>query len=192
MIALDEFALQSVPYTYYAWAKKNTKPTILSDERHRQKLNGFLTVDVQRGTTRVDFNGQSTTEEAVMVVVLTVLLYLQKGFNQLTFLLDNARIHGKRMETGVYELLTEIAQHVALPEFSLSFWHTPSYSPQLNPAEYLIHEVRRKGLYNVPCTLTVHEKAERIQNQLARGSPMTDLQMRRLLDFIARSKVKRF
>ena len=96
------------------------------------------------------------------------------------------------MEVRVYELLTEIAQHVKLPAFSLSFWHTPSYSPQLNPAEYLLHEVRRNGLYNVPCTLTVHEKAERIQNQLARGSPMTDLQMRKLLDFIARSKVKRF
>ena len=192
MIALDEFALQSLPYPHYAWAKKNTKPRIPSDERHRQKLNGFLTVDVQRGTTRVDFNRHSTTEEAVMVVVLTVLIYLQKGLNQLTFLLDNARIHGKKMEVGVHELLAEIGPHVELPEFSLSFWHTPSYSPKLNPAEYLIHEVRRNGLYNVPCTLTVHEKTERIKNQLARGSPMTDLQMRNLLGFIARSKIKRF
>ena len=147
---------------------------------------------MQRGTTRVDFSQNSTTEEAVMVVVLTVWVYLQKGRNRLTFLLDNARIHGKRMEVGVHEWLTEIAQHLELPAFSLSFWHTPSYSPQLNPAEYLIHEVRGKGLYNVPCTLTVHEKAERIQNQLARGSPMTDLPMCQLLDFIARSKVKRF
>lgn len=192
MIALDEFALQSLPYTHYAWAKKNTKPRIPSDERHRQKLNGFLTVDVQRGTTRVDFNGQSTTEEAVMIVVLTVLVYLQKGFSTLTFLLDNARTHGKLMETRAHELLNEIAQQLGLPEFSLCFWHTPRYSPQLNPAEYLIHEVRRNGLYNVPCTLSVQEKAERIQNQLARGSPMTDLQMRNLIDFIAHSKVKRF
>ncbi|MDO9268910.1 MAG: hypothetical protein Q7T96_07340 [Methylobacter sp.] len=74
----------------------------------------------------------------------------------------------------------------------LAFGITPCYSPQLDPAKYLIHEVRRKGLYNVPCTVPVQEKAERIQNQLARGSPMTDLQMRKLLDFIARSKVKRF
>ena len=192
MIALDEFALQSEPYTHYSWANKNTKPKIPSNERHRQKLNGFLTVDVQRGTTRVDFDGQSTTQEVVMVVVLTVLVYLQKGLSQLTFLLDNAKTHGKRMENQVNELLAEIAQQQVLPAFSLSFWHTPSYSPQLNPAEYLIHEVRRNGLYNVPCTLTVLEKAERIRNQLARGSPMTDLQMRSLLDFIARSKVKRF
>ncbi len=96
------------------------------------------------------------------------------------------------MAAGVHELISEVALHVVLPAFSLCFWHTPSYSPQLNPAEYLIHEVRRNGLYNVPCTLTVQEKAERIRNQLTRGSPMTDLQMRRLLDFIARFKIKRF
>lgn len=50
LIALDEFALQSVPYTHYAWAEKNSKPKIESDERHREKLNGFLAVDVTEGT----------------------------------------------------------------------------------------------------------------------------------------------
>lgn len=192
MIALDEFALQSTPYTHYAWAEKNSKPKIRSDERHRQKLNGFLTVDVQRGSTRVDFKQQSSTETVIGIVVLTVLIYLQQGFRQLTFLLDNAKIHGRKMEDGVQQWLAGIAGQVTLPEYTLSFWHTPSYSPRLNPAEYLIHEVRRKGLYQVPCTFTVQEKAERIKQQLARGSPMDDQQMQRLLDFIAHSKIKRF
>jgi transposase len=71
---------------------------------------------------------------------------LQKGFNQLTFLLNNAKTHGKRMERGEQELLAEIAQQMMLPEFTLDFWHTPSYSPQLNPVEYLIHAVRRNSL----------------------------------------------
>jgi transposase len=190
LIALDEFAVQSVPYTHYAWATKNTKPRIFSDERHRQKMNGFLTVDVQRGTTHVEIKAQSTTEEAIIVIALTVLIYLQKGINQLTFLLDNARIHGKRMEAGVKELLDEIAQQITLPVFSLSYWHTPSYSPQLNPAEYIIHEVRRNGLYNVPCSLTLREKTDRIQDQLARSSPMTEQQMKKLISFIARYKVR--
>jgi len=189
---LDEFALQSTPCTHYVWAEKNTKPKIWSDERHRQKLNGFLSVDVQRGSIRVDFKKQSSTERVVGIVVQTVLIYLQRGFNHLTFLLDNAKVHGKKMEASVHQWLTEIAQQVELPAFTLSFWHTPRYSPRLNPAEYLIHEVRRNGLYQVPCTLTLQEKAERIRTQLARGSPMNDQQMRRLLDFIARSKVKRF
>lgn len=181
-----------MPCTHYAWAVKNTKPKIPSDERSRKKLNGFLTVDVQRGNTQVEFKGKSKTEDAVRVIVLTTLIYLQKGFKILTFLLDNARIHGKKMEAGVNQLLAEIARQVSLPSYSLNFWHTPRYSPKLNPAEYVIHEVRRNSLYHVPCTMSLNEKAERIQTHLARGSPMTDRQMHNLIDFIARTKVKRF
>jgi len=147
---------------------------------------------VQSGQTRVDFKENSTTEESVMIIVLTTLIYLQKGFRKLTFLLDNARIHGKKMEVGVQKLLVELSLLEEIPKFSLDFWHTPSYSPKLNPAEYLIHEVRRNGLYNAPCTLTVQDKAQRIQDQLARGSPMTDIQMKKLIDFITSTKVKRF
>lgn len=192
MIALDEFALQSVPYTHYAWAEKNTKPRIDSDEQHRKKLNGFLAVDVTRGDTYVEFKPQSTTAEAVFVIVLIILIYMQKGFTTLTFLLDNAKIHGIKMETEVQRLLAQISLQHALPAVTLLFWHTPSYSPRLNPAEYVIHEVRRQGLYNVPCSLTVQQKAERIKTQLARGSPLNADQMRHLVRFILRQKIRRF
>jgi transposase len=178
LIALDEFALQSVPYTHYAWAEKNTKPKIESDEKHREKLNGFLAVDVTRGDTHVEFKTHSTTAEEVFVIVLISLIYLQKGVTTLTFLLDNARIHGAKMEAGVQQLLAEIALQRTLPALRLLFWHTPSYSPKLNPAEYVIHEVRRNDLYNVPCSLTVQQKAERIKAQLARGSPLNAQQMK--------------
>lgn len=33
LLAMDEFALQSVPDTHYAWAGRNTAPSVLSDER---------------------------------------------------------------------------------------------------------------------------------------------------------------
>jgi hypothetical protein len=192
LIALDEFALQSTPYTHYAWTEKNTKPKIESDERHRQKLNGFLTVDVQRGTTRVDFKKQSSTEMAVGVVVMPVLMYLQKGFKQLTFVLDNAKIHGNKMEASVHQWLADIAQQVSLPEFTLDFWHTPSYSPQLNLLSTLSMKCGETGYIKSLVLFTVQQKAERIGTQLARGSPMDEQQMRGLLDYIARSKVKRF
>ncbi|CAA9890152.1 conserved hypothetical protein [Candidatus Methylobacter favarea] len=41
LIASDEFALQSTPYSHYAWVEKNTKPKMPSDERHRQNLTVF-------------------------------------------------------------------------------------------------------------------------------------------------------
>jgi transposase len=168
--------------------KKNTKPKIESDEQHREKLNGFLAVDVTRGDTHVEFKKHSTTAEAVFVIVFIILVYMQKGFTKLTFLLDNARIHGAKMEAGVQQLLAEIALQRTLPPLTLLFWHTPSYSPKLNPAEYIIHEVRRNGLYNVPCSLSVQQKAERIKAQLARGSPLNAQQMNNLVGFILRQK----
>ena len=63
-----------------------------------EKSNDFLTVDVQRVSTHVYFNRHSTTEEQAMVVVLTMLVYLQKELSQLTFLLENAKIHGMRID----------------------------------------------------------------------------------------------
>lgn len=116
------------------------------------------------------------------------MCYMQKGFTTITFLLDNARIHGTKMEIEVQRLLAEITLQLALPQLKLLFWHTPSYSPKLNPAEYIIHEIRRQGLYNVPCSLTVGQKAERIKSQLARGSPLNAQQMSNLVGFILGQK----
>ena len=61
-----------------------------------------------------------------------------------------------------------------------------SFTPQFNPAEHLIHDVRRNGLYHVPCTLTLKEKAERIKNHSVAGSPMMDQQVWKLIGLIAR------
>ncbi|MDP2201037.1 MAG: transposase [Methylicorpusculum sp.] len=192
MIALDEFALQSIPDTHYAWAQKNTKPRVLSDERHRQKMNGFLMVDVQRGDTWVEFHEDSRSEQVAGVPVTLLLSYLQQGYRQVTVLLDNARTHGKRMQDEVSRLLQELSSPSAFKDFTVNYRHTPTYSPQLNPAEYVIHAIRRNALYHVPCTLSLANKVERVGAQLARGSPMNDVQMRSLLDYIARYKVKRF
>jgi transposase len=179
-----------VPYTHYGWAPKNTKPKIFSDERNRKKINGFLAVDAQRGTTNVEFNQQSTHQEIALFIVFIALFYLQHGINHITFLLDNARIHGKLMEEKAQELLTEIGQQIELPSFTILFWHTPAYSPDMNPAEYVIHLIRQKGLYQVPCTFTVEEKAQRIRNQLLQGSPMNEKQMLKLTKHIGKIKDK--
>lgn len=191
LIAIDEFALQRTPDTHYAWAVKNTQPKVASDERHREKLNGFMAVDVQRGTTQVQFDEHSDSETVAEWIVLTLLIYLQKGLTHLTVLLDNASTHQKRMKEQVIAWLKELESEVQMPSFTLEFWHVPKYSPELNPAEYVIHLIRQTSLYHLPCDLTLQNKVERVQTHLAQKSPMTDQQMKNLIDFIARYKVKR-
>lgn len=186
-MALDEFALQSVPDTHYAWAPKNTAPTVPSDERNRTKLNGFLDVDLQQGTTHVGFRKEAKTNDAVVMVVLLVLRYVQAGFHWITVILDNATIHRGAMKSAVAELLAEIAENPAwaeLKNINVEFLHTPSYSPKFNPAEYLIHRVRQDALYHLPRTFTLQGKAERVQRHLAQGPPLTPEQMRNLLRHI--------
>jgi len=186
-VALDEFALQSVPDTHYAWSPKNTAPAVPSDERNRTRLNGFLSVDLQRGTTHVDFRQESKTADAVVIILLLVLRYAQAGYRWITVVLDNATIHRGAMKSAVAELLAVIAENPAwagLQSLHLAFLHTPAYSPKPNPAEYLIHRVRQDALYHLPCTFTLQGKAERVQRHLAQGPPLTPGQMRNLLRHI--------
>ena len=186
-MALDEFSLQSVPDTHYAWAPKNTAPTVPSDERHREKMNGFLSVDLQRGTTHVDFREEGKTEDAVVAVLLLVLRYARMGYRWITVILDNATIHRAAMKSAVSELLAVIGETRAwagLANVNLAFLHTPPYSPAFNPAEYLIHRVRQDALYHLPCTFTLRDKSERVQRHLAQGPPMTPKQMENLLRHI--------
>lgn len=185
MVAMDEFALQSLPDTHYAWAERNTAPRVPGDERRRARLNGFLTVDLRRGTTEVQFRPEGKTPDVVFVLVLTVLLYVQRGCRRITVILDNARTHRHDMQTAVKALLAEIgAQWEAVAATTVEFLHTPAYSPAFNPAEYLIHAVRQEALYHLPCTYTLPQKAERVRRHLAQGAPFTPQQMNKLLRHI--------
>ena len=186
-MALDEFALQSVPDTHYAWAPRNTAPAVPSDERNRTRLNGFLSVDLQRGTTHVDFRQESKTADAVVAILLLVLRYAQAGYRWITVILDNATIHRDAMKSAVAEVLAVIAEAPAwagLANVNLAFLHTPAYSPKRNPAEYLIHRVRQDAPCRLPRTVTPQGKAGPVQARLAQGPPLTPAQMRDLLRHI--------
>ena len=132
LVALDEFALRSVPDTHYAWAERNTAPRVPSDERQRTRLNGFLTVDLHRGLTGVQFRSRGKTGDVVFVVVLTVLRYVQQGCHWITLILDNARTHRHALEVAARELLSEIAELAHWPDLkatTVEFLHTPRTRP---------------------------------------------------------------
>ena len=180
-MALDEFALQSTTCANYAWAAKNTAPKVPSNEKNRKKLNGFLAVDLGSGQATADFQPKAKTENAVLALALVVLRYARLGFRRVVFILDNCRIHGDSMKAGLAELLAEIAMAQGV---AVEFLHTPAYSPDFNPAEYLIHLVRKNSLYHLPHGLTVQERAERIRCHLAQAPPQTPQQINNILRHI--------
>jgi hypothetical protein len=154
-----------------------------SDERHRQKINGFLSVDLASGVTHADFRPRGKTEDAVFAIALLVLRYARLGYRHLLLVLDNCRIHGEGMKAALAELLAEIADTRGMV---VEYLHTPRYSPNFNPAEYLIHWVRQNALYHLPVTFTLQGKADRIQSHLAQGPPLDPKQMQNLLRHIYR------
>lgn len=178
---MDEFALRSTTDTHYAWAEKNTAPVPPSNERHREKVNGFLAVELGSGRTTVDFQAQAKTENAVFVLALIVLRYAQLGFRQIAFILDNCRIHGSKMKAAMTELLAQIALTQGV---TVTFLHTPVYSPQFNPAEYLIHLVRQQSLYHLPASMPVEARVERIRQHLGQAPPQTPQQIKNILRHI--------
>lgn len=189
LIGMDEFSLQSVPDTHYAWAERNAAPTVPSDERNRKRLKGFLTVDLVRGTTDVQFRPEAKTDDVVFVLVLMIVLSVQRGYHWITLIVDHARTHRDAMKDTIRELLTEIAtlaQWDDLKRTTVEFLHTPPYSPAYHPAEYLIHGVRQDALYHLPITFTLADKADRVHRHLAQGPPLTPEQLQNLLGHIDR------
>ena len=101
------------------------------------------------------------------MLALIVPRYAQLGCRQITFILDNRRIHGGKMKAALTALLAEIALAQGV---TVTFLHTPVYSPQFNPAEYLIHFIRRNALDQLPVSMSVNDSAERIRQPLAPSS----------------------
>jgi len=180
-VAFDEFALLSTTHCHYAWAEKNAAPKMPSNEKGRQRLNGFLAVDLGSGKTAADFQPQAKAKNVVLALAMVVLRHAALGFRRIVLVLDNCRTHGKAMKAGLAELLAEIAlaQGVAV-----DYLHTPVYSPDFNPAEYLIRLVRKNSLYHLPCGLDVRARAERIRGHLAQVPPQTPKQMANILRHI--------
>lgn len=173
--------MQSTTCTHYAWAERNTAPAVPSNEKKREKLNGFLAVDLGSGEATADFQPQAKTPNAVWVFALVVLRYARLGFRQILFILDNCTIHNDAMKAALAALLAEIplASGVAV-----EFLHTPTYSPSFNPAEYAIRLVRKDSLYHLPWGMTIKQRAERVRGHLAQAPPLNSQQVKNILRHI--------
>jgi transposase len=138
---------------------------------------------LNNGCTTVDFQPEAKTCNAVYAIALIVLRYASLGFRNILFILDNCPIHKQSMKTALAELLAEIALAQGI---AVDFLHTPAYSPKFNPAEYLIHLVRKNSLYHLPHAMTVQERAERVRRHLAQAPPQTPQQVKNILRHIYR------
>ncbi len=71
-----------------------------------------------------------------------------------------------------------------LSEIEVEFINTPTYSPDFNLAEYLIHQLRLKLLHHLPCNTSLNEVIEKIQYFLQDNRLQTPRQIKNTINHI--------
>jgi transposase len=148
---------------FYAWAEKNSRPQIPSNERKRNKFNGLLCVDVITGEEYLKLTERAKTEDIVSYFTELCRNISQQGFHKITIILDNNSTHKTKMKNLLQEELFKLGISSIL---EIEFIHTPPYSPDYNLVEYLIHQLRLTLLHHQPVGTTIEMIRAKIHQHL--------------------------
>lgn len=147
---------------YYAWAERNSKPEIPSNEkRKRNKVNGMLSVDAVTGEIYLQLKPNSKTEDVAKYLIDLCKDAYKDNIGKLMIALDNNSTHRAKMKKQLREHLQTagIADKIVV-----EFIHTPAYSPDFNLAEYEIHLLRLEKLHHLPSNTTISEIEKKLED----------------------------
>lgn len=162
IVFFDEFAVYDRPSIFYGWAEKNTRPEIPSNEKgRRNKLNGMIAVDVFTGKEYLKLKEKSKTEDVSDYFSQLCQDSVTEGFEKLTIILDNNSTHKNKMKSQLQEHLLKLK---ISDKILVNFIHTPTYSPNFNLVEYIIHLLRLKLLHHLPLGVNIQQVKEKLEN----------------------------
>ncbi len=180
IIFFDEFAVYDRPSLFYTWAEKNSRPEIASNERRRNKVNGFFCVDALTGEEYLKLSDRAKTENIVSYFAELCSDVSQQGFQKLTVFLDNNSTHKQKMQ----RLLQLELVKMKIQSFQVEFIYTPPYSTNYNLVEYLIHQLRLQLLHHQPVNTTIEEVRYRIEQYLQANQLQTPQQIKNIINHI--------
>jgi hypothetical protein len=162
LVFYDEFAVYDRPSLYYAWAERNSKPEIPSNEkRERNKVNGMISVDAVTGEIYLQLQPKSKAEDVAQYLADLCKDAHKDNIEKLSIALDNNSTHKKKMKN----LLNEYLQNAGIGDkIAIEFIHTPAYSPDFNLAEYEIHLLRLQTLHHLPSNITIAQIEKILEN----------------------------
>ncbi len=182
IIFFDEFAVYDRPSLFYGWAQVNTRPEVPSDERKkRNQVNGFLTVDAMSGQEYFRLSSESKTKDVVVYMTLLCDDMVKQGYSKLSIFLDNNSTHKDKMKSQLNWLLSTLGLN---EKITIEFIHIPAYSPKLNLAEYLIHQLRVKLLHHLPLGKKIADIEDEIKIYLDNHQLQTPQQIQNTIKHI--------
>ena len=98
IVFFDEFTVYDRPSLFYAWAEKNSRPQVPSNERLRNKVNGLLCVDAVTGEEYLKLKERAKTEDISSYFAELCHTCVQRGFSKLSVILDNNTTHKRKMQ----------------------------------------------------------------------------------------------
>ena len=182
IVFFDEFAVYDRPSIFYGWAQKNTRPEIPSNEKgRRNKLNGMIAVDISTGKEYLKLKEKSKTEDVSDYFVQLCQDCVREGFNKLTVILDNNSTHKNKMKFQVKEHLDNLKIE---EKITVHFIHTPSYSPNFNLVEYIIHLLRLQLLHHLPLGMNIQQVKSKLDNYFKFNQLQTPEQIQNIIEHI--------
>lgn len=185
MVFYDEFSCSNRPNTSYAWAMRNTRPKVKSNERNRARLNGLLSIDVTTGKEYLQLTPSAKTEDVTDYFLKLTTDSINQGFDQVWIILDNNSTHKQKMRLQFGEKLERFYKTHNLEKMPIvKFEHTPAYSPDYNLAEYIIRLIRQRLLHHLPVNTTLEQIQQRLFSYFQNNQLQTSKQIQNTINHI--------
>lgn len=166
---------------FYAWAEKNSRPQVPSNERRRNKVNGLLCVDAVTGEEYLRLTERAKTEDISSYFAEFCQDCMKQGFTKLSVILDNNTTHKQKMRNQLQVRLAELGIN---SDIEVEFIYTPPYSPDFNLVEYIIHLLRLKVLHHQPMGMTIEQVREKLEKYLQVNHVQTKEQIQKIVAHI--------
>jgi transposase len=152
-----------------------------SYEKNRSVRYGFLSVDADDGEEFIAFAKKLNSETVAEYLHDVARDAQQTGYTTLTVIIDNNSMHKDKMRYGLW---LRMHQEHDFDGFRVHFIDTPRYSPEMNLAEYIIHQLRRRLLHHIPSRPKIDELCQKIKTSLQKTQLQTKEQIRATINHI--------
>lgn len=141
----------------------------------------MIAVDASTGEEYLKLKEKSKTEDVSSYFAQLSQDCVKEGFHKLTVILDNNSTHKNKMKSQLHRHLHDFNIQ---DKIVVDFIHTPTYSPNFNLVEYIIHLLRLQLLHHLPLGVNIQQVQEKLENYFKFNQLQTPEQIQNIIRHI--------